>query len=58
MLEEVKILALYEAEYVRDRAFAGTSGSGTSLLESHRQVVSLLSPSAQHFRSNPCLTRS
>ena len=28
-----KILALYDAEYVRDRAFAGTSGSGTWLLE-------------------------
>jgi tetratricopeptide (TPR) repeat protein len=28
-----KILALYAAEYLRDRAFAGTSGSGTWLFE-------------------------
>jgi hypothetical protein len=39
-----KILALYAAEYVRDRAFAGTSGSGAWLLELTDRARQLLGP--------------
>src|SRR6266498_1047688 len=53
-----RILALYAAEYCRDRAFAGTSGSGTRSIELIVRDGSQLALRGQYFRLRPCLIRA